>query len=534
MQTLKALSLTLLFFFSLHISVSYSQVKDIGINFTRKGFIQEINPKLKVAVINYVDATAISEELLKLSATNLVINGDNGVNNINSLRVGMDITVEGELFQSGNYGLAHKITVTPIDKQLKKITLGRIDGIKNTTCYIDGNVIQMQPGKTIAGANGYKGHTFDGFTSLKLGDIANAEGNYDYNGYFSADGMNVEPDVETDLDKQAKEPITKLHALMYEKWIDPQQRSAFFGQELFQGIHILPSKVLQEYVNSVGLKLIPEHTKEKIKFMFVVVDDERFNAYVFPNGFAVVNIGLFRYVQNEAQLAAVLGHEIAHAIYEHGAKKIADMEKAAKRKGRFEKLSKVFKNVNDQLNPTLNVKYGNITESKKIDNSFFDLALKDLPASYIDKLTTQYTVEEESQADRVGLYLMVQAGYDPREAPKIWKQVYNESPKYKAEEKKEGENTSTTNKSNNGLLTITGSIINNSVKKGIANNKSKSINDHPEDIVRFGDLNRLIALYWSDKKILDNADNGELVFLGTFKKVMQELNALSEESKTKN
>src|SRR4029078_1823632 len=85
-----------------------------------------------------------------------------------------------------------------------------------------------------------------------------------------------------------------------------------------------PDANVQEYVAGIGRKLIPSYQAElkeddprKIPFQFHVFLDDNANAFATPNGIVVVNSGLLELLENEAQLAAVLGHEIAHATHEH-------------------------------------------------------------------------------------------------------------------------------------------------------------------------------------------------------------------------
>jgi predicted Zn-dependent protease len=87
---------------------------------------------------------------------------------------------------------------------------------------------------------------------------------------------------------------------------------------------LLPSQAVQDYVTGVGRSLIPAYQADRatedssrIPFQFHVVLDDSANAFATPNGIVVVHSGLIELLENEAQLAAVLGHEIAHSTHEH-------------------------------------------------------------------------------------------------------------------------------------------------------------------------------------------------------------------------
>ena len=87
---------------------------------------------------------------------------------------------------------------------------------------------------------------------------------------------------------------------------------------------LLPDPDVQDYVARIGRSLIPAYQAElktedprRIPFQFHVVVDDSANAFATPNGIVVVNSGMIELLENEAQLAAVIGHEIAHATHEH-------------------------------------------------------------------------------------------------------------------------------------------------------------------------------------------------------------------------
>ena len=97
----------------------------------------------------------------------------------------------------------------------------------------------------------------------------------------------------------------------------------------------------------------------------------------------LVNSGVLRVLTSEAQFAAVLGHEIAHATQEHA-----------------------YREIQHQKNDVESVHEKGYTSGVKGDPS-----------------ANGYTRSLENQADRVGLEYMVTAGYDPREAAGVWRQV---------------------------------------------------------------------------------------------------------------
>jgi predicted Zn-dependent protease len=83
----------------------------------------------------------------------------------------------------------------------------------------------------------------------------------------------------------------------------------------FEGAYDDPN--LLRYVNLVGQAVARVSDRPDIDYYFAIVNSEAPNAFATPGGYVFVSIGLLRMVQNEAQLAGVLGHEIAHITHKH-------------------------------------------------------------------------------------------------------------------------------------------------------------------------------------------------------------------------
>jgi predicted Zn-dependent protease len=74
---------------------------------------------------------------------------------------------------------------------------------------------------------------------------------------------------------------------------------------------------LQEYINRVGQRLVANSSRPKGKFTFTVLDNEHINAFAAPGGYIYISRGMLPYLENESELAGVLGHEIAHVTARH-------------------------------------------------------------------------------------------------------------------------------------------------------------------------------------------------------------------------
>jgi len=78
------------------------------------------------------------------------------------------------------------------------------------------------------------------------------------------------------------------------------------------------NEVLQAYVQSVGERLAVESHRENLIYRFTVLDSPVINAFALPGGYIYITRGLMAYLSSEAELAAVLGHEIGHVTARHG------------------------------------------------------------------------------------------------------------------------------------------------------------------------------------------------------------------------
>jgi predicted Zn-dependent protease len=91
------------------------------------------------------------------------------------------------------------------------------------------------------------------------------------------------------------------------------------AQEVERQAKIVDDPVIAEYVNRVGQNLV-RNSDAKVPFTIKVLDTEEVNAFALPGGFFFVNSGLILRADNEAELAGVMAHEIAHVAARHGTK----------------------------------------------------------------------------------------------------------------------------------------------------------------------------------------------------------------------
>ena len=173
------------------------------------------------------------------------------------------------------------------------------------------------------------------------------------------------------------------------------------------------------YVNAVGNVLAAAAMGQPRKddrpspiagWHFVIVDDETINAFAASGGYILVNKGLVKAAKNEDELAAVLAHEIAHTVRGHA---IGSIKKS--------RMAGVYK---EMLNNTVQLdeqQLGTLTKA-------FEGAMDDMIDSMVVK---GYSRDTEFEADRVGLKIMADAGYDPQAFIKLLEGLEKKQGKHK-------------------------------------------------------------------------------------------------------
>lgn len=89
-----------------------------------------------------------------------------------------------------------------------------------------------------------------------------------------------------------------------------------------QGMRLHQGRALNRYISGIGQRLVEAGSRRKVNYRFQVVDDSKVNAFATMGGRVYVTTGLIGAADNEAQLASVIGHEIAHIEKKHLVKQI--------------------------------------------------------------------------------------------------------------------------------------------------------------------------------------------------------------------
>lgn len=150
---------------------------------------------------------------------------------------------------------------------------------------------------------------------------------------------------------------------------------------------------ISQYVETIGQRLAAQSRRPNVPYTFQVVDDSGVNAFATMGGFIYVNTGLLKLADNEAELASVMGHEIAHVAAKHSLKQAKEMAIASGLAGAA--------GVNRNL----------------LINIGVELALR-----------RPHSRQAEYEADQLGLENLRQAGYAPSAMVSFMKKLMGTSP----------------------------------------------------------------------------------------------------------
>ncbi len=171
-------------------------------------------------------------------------------------------------------------------------------------------------------------------------------------------------------------------------WKNPsKQEEIALGREitgsLLGAAPLVKDEALQRYVNKVGRIVANQSERADLPWKFGVIESADLNAFAAPGGYVLITKGLYLQLSNEAQLAGVLGHEIAHIVQKHQLKVL-------------------------QKQQLVNIGAGLITDKFGKNNQIAQKAIgsgAEISARSLDK-------SAEYEADRMGMILAARAGYD--------------------------------------------------------------------------------------------------------------------------
>jgi predicted Zn-dependent protease len=155
-------------------------------------------------------------------------------------------------------------------------------------------------------------------------------------------------------------------------------------KDVVASIGLFPDESMQRYIQDLGTRIASTTERPNLPWTFRVVDDASVNAFAIPGGFIYVTRGIMTHLNSEAELAAILGHEIGHVTARHS---VSQMSK--------QQLAQVGFAAGMIFSPEF-AQYGNLAQVA------------------MGLMFMKFSRSDESQSDALGMKYMMAGGYDPR------------------------------------------------------------------------------------------------------------------------
>ena len=188
----------------------------------------------------------------------------------------------------------------------------------------------------------------------------------------------------------ARNPVTGKSELALISESQEIQMGQEASKEVAQSIGLYKDEAVQSYFADLGKRMAAKSERPKLPWEFHVVDDASVNAFAIPGGFIYVTRGLMTSINDEAELATVLGHEIGHVTHRHSVQQISKAQLAQ-----------------------LGLGVGSILSS--------DIAkFGQLVSAGLGVLFLKYGRDAENQADEAGFRYALNEDYDVRRMSKVF------------------------------------------------------------------------------------------------------------------
>ncbi len=191
-------------------------------------------------------------------------------------------------------------------------------------------------------------------------------------------------------------PVTERRRLLVTSETSENEMGLTAYQDVLKSEPVTKNEKYQELVKRVGQRIAAVADRPDFNWEFNVIESKTQNAFCLPGGKVAVYTGLLPVCQDEAGLAVVMSHEVAHAIARHGGERMT--YQTAQNLGKTA-VGMVLQKQEEQKKQIVLTAYGAASQYGVI-----------LP----------YSRKHELEADHIGLLLMAKAGYDPSVAPGFW------------------------------------------------------------------------------------------------------------------
>lgn len=193
-----------------------------------------------------------------------------------------------------------------------------------------------------------------------------------------------------------------------EKPFDLQFHEEAIGLGIAQKIAAQKGLVLNRtatlYINLIG-NYLSRYTKAyDLGFRFYIINDERASAFACPGGYIFLSKGMFRACKNEAEIAAVLAHEMVHVIQRHGVKELTKSQAKIKAESAFAELEEETGPMGDE-----------------------EKELEEYADNTYQNLISPRLLSYETDADKLSMIYLKRAGYDPTALISVLQTIYEPS-----------------------------------------------------------------------------------------------------------
>jgi len=163
------------------------------------------------------------------------------------------------------------------------------------------------------------------------------------------------------------------------------------------GAHnLMTDKQLQQYVNKVGRWVASQSERSELQWQFGVIDADSINAFSAPGGYIFLTKGLYQLLKSEAELAAVLAHEIGHVVQKH---QLKILKKSAL------------------------IHFGRLLVESTLNQKQSSMAMNNLVGYGAEMLSRGLDKNSEFEADKIGVVLTARAGYNAYALPIVLQEI---------------------------------------------------------------------------------------------------------------